>query len=83
MTNFDYQAEFGYSADELRAAIADVSAASDTPKRVVWRVFLGAANRSIETLRAYYADAIEHERLMAAGKALFVEQSDENEADED
>jgi hypothetical protein len=79
MTNFDYQAEFGYSADELRAAVLEVSEASKTPKRVVWRVFLGAAGKSIEALRMYYAGAVEHERLMDAGRALFVEEVEEAE----
>ena len=78
MANFDYQAEYGYSADELRAAILEISEAADIRKREVWHAFITYANKSLEELKEYYAHVIERKRHMDAGKALFAEQLDDD-----
>ncbi len=82
MANFDYMAEFGHSADELREVIAELSEQTGKQKREIWHAFITYASKDLDDLKAWYAKDIERKRLMDAGKALFVEVYDDNEANE-
>jgi len=82
MAKFDYMAEFGYSADELREAIEEISEKTGKQKREVWYSFINYTDRNIDNLRAFYARAIEKKRLMDAGRELFT-MNDDDDGDDD
>lgn len=83
MAKFDYMAEFGYSADELREAIEEISLITGNRKREVWHSFINYTDRNIENLRAFYARDVEKKRLMDAGRELFTMNDDDGDDGDD